>query len=172
VEDAKKQAAAVKIDQAQIARMMKDADMQRAHAMEMMRSGEMQRQIDEANSMIARVEVPPMPATEPMQADKPNAQDKPQKVEARVLAGNKIGGSVPAYPQEAKSAHISGQVLLHAIIDETGKVKALQVVSSPDASLSKSAVEAVQGWTYKPYLLNGQPTSVDTTITVNFSIGN
>jgi protein TonB len=30
------------------------------------------------------------------------------------------------------------------------------------------AVKAVRQWTYSPYLLNGEPTEVDTTITVNF----
>jgi len=29
----------------------------------------------------------------------------------------------------------------------------------------------VQSWTYRPYLLNGVPTEVETTITVNFAIG-
>ena len=37
--------------------------------------------------------------------------------------------------------------------------------------LSGAAVDAVQRWRYKPYLLNGEPTEVDTTITVNFTFG-
>jgi len=36
--------------------------------------------------------------------------------------------------------------------------------------LRNSAMEAVRTWRYKPYLLNTEPTEVDTTITVNFSI--
>ena len=36
---------------------------------------------------------------------------------------------------------------------------------------NNSAMEAVRQWTYKPYLLNGNPTEVETTITVNYSIG-
>jgi protein TonB len=31
-------------------------------------------------------------------------------------------------------------------------------------------MEAVRRWTYKPYLLNGDPVEVDTTITVNFNL--
>ena len=31
-------------------------------------------------------------------------------------------------------------------------------------------MEAVKSWRYKPYLLNGEPTEVDTTITVNFNL--
>ena len=37
--------------------------------------------------------------------------------------------------------------------------------------LRSSALAAVQSWRYKPYLLNGEPTEVDTTVTVNFSFG-
>jgi TonB family protein len=132
-------------------------------------------QFDEANSLIARNEMPvsnpvvtPTPAPAPAVAMQVG---KPLKIESGKMAGNKIGGVNPVYPQSAKDAKISGAVVLHAIIDETGKVESLQVVSSPDASLSKASVEAVQQWTYKPYLLNGNPTPVDTTITVNFSFG-
>jgi protein TonB len=37
--------------------------------------------------------------------------------------------------------------------------------------LRTAATEAVQNWRYKPYLLNGEPTEVDTQITVNFNFG-
>ncbi len=179
MEEAKKQMAAAKIDQAQIARMLKDTEQQRVQAMATVRSGELQRQMDAANSMIAHMEMPAGPdalksftiMTPEGQAADAGAQDKPLKVESGKMAGNKTGGNLPVYPPDAKAAHISGAVVLHALIDEAGKIESLQVVSSPDASLSKSAIDAVQTWTYKPYLLNGQPRSVDTTITVNFSFG-
>ena len=31
-------------------------------------------------------------------------------------------------------------------------------------------MDAVKQWKYKPYVLNGEPTEVDTTITVNFNL--
>ena len=46
----------------------------------------------------------------------------------------------------------------------------LTVVSGPP-ELTASAIEAVRQWVYQPYLLNGEPTEVDTTITVNYSFG-
>ena len=61
-------------------------------------------------------------------------------------------------------------VVLHAIISKTGTIESLQVVSGPEM-LRASALEAVRQWRYKPYLLNGEPTEVDTAITVNFSFG-
>ncbi|SDE74746.1 M56 family metallopeptidase [Terriglobus roseus] len=96
--------------------------------------------------------------------------DRPIKVSANVMAGNTLTKVTPEYPASAKDAKIQGQVVLHAIIDENGKVEQISVVSSPDSALSKSSIEAVQHWTYKPYLLNGRPTAVDTTINVNFTL--
>ena len=35
--------------------------------------------------------------------------------------------------------------------------------------LTSSAVDAVKNWRYKPYLLNGDPKEVETTININFA---
>ncbi len=84
--------------------------------------------------------------------------------------GLKISGANPVYPPIARAAHVSGAVVLHAIISKTGQISNLTVVSGPEM-LRASAVDAVQNWRYKPYLLNGEPTEVDTQITVNFNFG-
>jgi len=76
----------------------------------------------------------------------------------------------PVYPPVAKAANISGIVILHAVISTQGTVTALEVVSGPDM-LRSAALEAVRQWTYKPYVLNGTPVEVHTTVTVNFNIG-
>jgi protein TonB len=36
------------------------------------------------------------------------------------------------------------------------------------AVLASAAEEAVRQWRYRPYVLNGEPTEVETQITVNF----
>jgi protein TonB len=36
--------------------------------------------------------------------------------------------------------------------------------------LIPAALEAVKQWRYRPYLLNGEPVEVETTITVTFNI--
>lgn len=41
--------------------------------------------------------------------------------------------------------------------------------SSPQG-LARSAWTAVAQWTYQPYLLNGNPTEVEPTITVNYML--
>jgi TonB family protein len=77
----------------------------------------------------------------------------------------------PVYPDAAKSAGISGTVILHAVISTDGKPLSLRVMNSQiDPDLARSAVEAVSQWRYTPTLLNGEPIEVDTTITVNYSL--
>ena len=94
----------------------------------------------------------------------------PQRVSSGVVAGNKLSGQNPVYPPIARAAHVSGAVVLHAVISKSGSIEKLEVVSGPEM-LRSAAVSAVQGWRYKPYFLNGDPTEVDTQITVNFNFG-
>jgi len=87
-----------------------------------------------------------------------------------VTAASIINQTKPIYPPLARQAHISGSVILHAIINKDGEVAELQVVSGHPL-LVQSALEAVKQWRYRPTLLNGEPVEVDTTITVTFSLG-
>jgi protein TonB len=75
----------------------------------------------------------------------------------------------PAYPTLAKAARVQGEVVLKAVIDVNGSIQNLQLVSG-HPMLVPAAITAVQQWRYKPYLLNGQPVEVETTITVIFSL--
>jgi protein TonB len=94
----------------------------------------------------------------------------PQRVSSGTMAGQLISRPDPIYPPIAKAAHVSGAVVLRAIISKTGTIENLQVVSGPEM-LRASAIDAVKRWKYKPYLLNNEPTEVDTTVTVNFTFG-
>ncbi len=88
-----------------------------------------------------------------------------------VVTGRKIKGSNPQYPLEAKMNHISGTVVLSAVIGTDGKIGSLELLSSPDPALTKASMKAVSDWEYTPYLMNGKPVEIETTITVNFNIG-
>src|ERR1700680_534907 len=94
----------------------------------------------------------------------------PQRVSAGVVAGLILSKTQPVYPPIAKAAHVSGTVVLHALISKTGTIDNLTVVSGPEM-LRASALDGVRSLRYKPYLLNGEPTEVDTTVTVNFNFG-
>jgi TonB family protein len=104
----------------------------------------------------------------------PGAEKKeapsPVKIRSSALAGNAIYQKPPVYPAEAKANHIEGAVVMKAIISKEGIVKNLEVVSGPE-ELRASALDAVKEWKYRPYVLNGEPIEVETTITVNYSVG-
>ncbi len=92
-------------------------------------------------------------------------------IDGKVANGMLIKKPRPIYPQDAKDARVSGEVVLGATIGVDGAVHELHVIEAPWPSLVASAVWAVSHWQYKPYLLNGQPVEVETTITVTYSIG-
>ena len=84
--------------------------------------------------------------------------------------GNLIQEVRPVYPPIAKAARVSGTVVLQATISKSGTITNLRVVSG-NAMLQQAALDAVRSWRYKPYLLNGEPVEVDTTINVVFNLG-
>ena len=115
------------------------------------------------SAQIVRVMSPTMNISVPQNAA------GPLKISGSVAAGNVLTRVMPIYPPEAKAAKIEGAVVLHAIIGKDGTFKSLELVSGP-SELTHSAWEAVKQWTYKPYLLNGEPVEVETDITVHYSL--
>ncbi len=91
-------------------------------------------------------------------------------ISAGVAGGLLIQRTAPIYPQMAREARVSGTVVIQATISKTGMIQDLHVVSGP-TMLRQPALDAVKTWRYKPYLLDGQPVDVDTTVSVNFSLG-
>ena len=92
------------------------------------------------------------------------------RVSAGVTQGMKVHDVQPQYPQMAKIARVQGPVVLAAVIGKDGTIQNLRVVSTASPLLNQAAVEAVKQWRYRPYILNGEPVDVDTTITVNFTL--
>ena len=91
------------------------------------------------------------------------------QVAAAVSQGLLIHRVTPIYPQKAKWNHTQGTVLLNALISKEGLIDSLSVVSGP-ADLVQSSIDAVQQWRYRPYLLNGEPVEVRTTVQVNYTL--
>ena len=91
------------------------------------------------------------------------------KVPSSVMAGQLVSTVPPKYPEDAKKARVQGSVVLAAVVSKTGTVEQLRVVSGPP-ELQASSIDAVKQWVYKPYVLNGQPTEVDTEIEITYSL--
>jgi TonB family protein len=69
----------------------------------------------------------------------------------------------------AIQTHTQGDVVLDAVLDESGSVVGIKVVSGPPL-LIPPAIEAVRKWKYEPTYLNEEPVSVQMVITVTFQL--
>ncbi len=93
----------------------------------------------------------------------------PMHVPAKFVEGLLLLKNAPPYPAFAKATHTQGTVVLEAIISKAGAIENLRVVSGPPM-LRQAAFDAVRTWRYRPYLLDGQPIEVETTVNVIFSL--
>jgi TonB family protein len=93
---------------------------------------------------------------------------EPVTVSSDVMAANLLSSPSPAYPEVAKLTHQQGPVVVQALISKDGRVDSVRILKG-HIVLRRAAANAVLNWRYKPYLLDGHPVNVATTITVNFS---
>lgn len=114
---------------------------------------------------LKEADFPEVPTNERIQLDPKT------RLASGVAGGNVLRKVAPVYPLDSKMHHIAGSVILHAVIGKSGTIESLEVISAPAEDMAEAAMEAVGQWRYKPYLVNGRPTEVDTTVTVNFSFG-
>jgi len=91
------------------------------------------------------------------------------RISQGVTRGLLIQKIEPPYPPMARAARIQGEVVLSAIISKTGEIQNLVLVSG-HPMLVPAAIQAVKQWRYRPFLLNGEPVEVETTITVTFQL--
>jgi TonB family protein len=93
----------------------------------------------------------------------------PKSINVKADALTIVSKVNPVYPADAKKDRVQGSVVLAATIGKDGAVENLRVVSGPEA-LQKSALDAVKTWRYQPFLLNGDPIEVKTTIQVLYTL--
>ena len=98
----------------------------------------------------------------------PPVSTKPIRVGGLIKEPQRTRYVPPAYPPIALAAHISGIVILEAVIAEDGSVRDVRVLRSAPL-LDQAAVDAVRQWTFTPTLLNGQPVPLVMTVTVSFN---
>jgi len=91
------------------------------------------------------------------------------RVSDDVMRGVLVKKVAPVYPPLARQARIQGIVILKVLINKSGDVFDVQLVSG-HPMLSPAAMEAVKQWKYQPYLLNGEAVEVETNVQVIFKI--
>jgi protein TonB len=81
----------------------------------------------------------------------------------------KVKDVPPVYPRVALEARLQGMVILECVISPQGRVENVKVLRGVP-TLDEAAVAAVRQWAYTPTLVDGVPTSVVMTVTVNFML--
>lgn len=98
------------------------------------------------------------------------SSDSPVHVAYGTMAASIVKRVEPIITPEISAAKPLGAVILHVIISKQGDVKDVTPISGPPI-LVKAVMDAVTQWKYKPYVQDGQPVDVDTTITINVDYG-
>lgn len=78
----------------------------------------------------------------------------------------------PQYTPEAMRAKIDGEVVLEAVVLETGRVGEVEVTKSLDTTygLDEEAVKALKQWRFEPGRRDGKPVSVLVTVWMTFTL--
>jgi Gram-negative bacterial TonB protein C-terminal len=87
------------------------------------------------------------------------------RVASQVLESYVTQRVEPAYPAGVQNDLVF--LALGVEIDKDGNVTKVWKLSGPD-ELIPAAIDAVKKWKYKPYLLNGEPIEVQTTVWLKF----
>ena len=69
----------------------------------------------------------------------------------------------------AKNQHVSGNVTIDALIDASGRVTTMKVVSGPTL-LHQAALDALKQWKYQPATLDGKAVPMHLTVTLQFRL--
>ena len=117
-----------------------------------------------------RVSTAPPAQPQPPRPPRPPAPSWGDHTAAEACRQASIGGCIeaplkltdvrPAYPASLKANGVGGEVELAGRIGADGFVHGLMVVGQADADLAKAAMDAVQGWEFRPTFLDGVPVEV------------
>ena len=109
-----------------------------------------------------------IPASGNITVPEPKIQpDGPVKIGGQVKEARLLSSVNPTYPAAAKEAGVQGDVVINAVIDKTGHVRQMKVVSGP-ILLRQAALNAMRDWRYSPSTLDGQPIDGQVVVTLQF----
>jgi protein TonB len=123
--------------------------------------------IDSAPGISSRVSAEGLSALIAGSSLQPAAPKPEQPIGGEVKAARLISSAPPAYPPFARSQGVEGDVTLDALIDETGRVTRIKIISGP-VLLQQAAAAAVRQWKYEPAALHGKAVPMHLTVTVKF----
>jgi len=81
-----------------------------------------------------------------------------------------LEGEMPSYTTQARSHGAEGTVVVEALVDESGRVFAAEVVESVSSELDTATLAAVENWKFQPALEDGKAVMKVVRIPVNFNL--
>jgi len=109
-----------------------------------------------------------VPFGAPIMAFQPASVNGALHVGGNIKAPTKIKDVQPIYPPVAREAGVTGVVIIEVRIGTDGSVEEAHVLKSIPL-LDQAALDAVKQWQFVPTLLNGAPTPINMTVTINFA---
>jgi TonB family protein len=111
-----------------------------------------------ASGMLSDTAQPDRPATPP-----------PVKTSSGAQQPRLLSGAAPVYPYAARAERVEGDVSVDLLIDETGKVARMTVISGPPL-LRSAALDALRHRKYLPAVLDGRATTAHITVVIHFQL--
>ena len=109
-----------------------------------------------------------VPFGAPIMVFQPASVNGALHVGGNIKPPTKIKDVRPVYPPLAREAGVTGVVILEVRIATDGSVEEAHVLKSIPL-LDEAALDAVKQWQFVPTLLNGTPTPIIMTVTINFA---
>ncbi len=94
----------------------------------------------------------------------------PVRIGGEIVPPKKTKDVHPVYPKPAMDRHVTGVVILDAVVSSRGCVNRATVLRTLDPMLDEEAVRAVIQWKFTPTLSGGVPVPVLMTVTVQFTL--
>ena len=87
-----------------------------------------------------------------------------------VIVGRLVRRVEPGYPTQAVKERIEGNVVIEAIVSETGEITSIKSVSGPPA-LTSASTDAAKRWRFTPTTVEGAPVPAIAKLTFRYDLG-
>jgi TonB family protein len=118
----------------------------------------------------SRIELNPSLSASAFQFEPPSGSQQVAPKAIGTLPPVLISKHEPKYSPEALKAKLQGTIRLSLVVGMDGVPQDVKVLRGLGLGLDEKAVEAVQGWRFKPATRGGEPVAVTAQVEVNFQI--
>ncbi|MBX9604066.1 MAG: TonB family protein [Bryobacteraceae bacterium] len=98
----------------------------------------------------------------------PAQSQQPKAGTTKVKPARLIHRVSPEYSEAARSAGVQGRVIFEVVVNTSGTLEQIKIVSPLDFGLDERAEQAIRQWRYSPAEKDGKPVAIQATIEVNF----